>query len=89
VPSIKEFLAQKSVTEMITQFIPLIWLQMTPGYFQPKISGYWRHLQIKGWQWKLFCNRSTKYVSNSGSIVGLSVQLLKGSILRVIPLHKL
>jgi hypothetical protein len=24
VPSIKEFLAQKSVTEMITQFIPLI-----------------------------------------------------------------
>jgi hypothetical protein len=36
-----------------------------------KISGYWRHKKI--WQhWKLFHNRSSKNVSNSGSILGLS-----------------
>jgi len=37
------------------------------------ISGYWRHQKKKWWwHWKLFHNSSSKNVSNSDNIVGLS-----------------
>jgi hypothetical protein len=33
-PSVKQFLAQKSITEMLHPPLPLIWLRMTWGSFQ-------------------------------------------------------
>jgi hypothetical protein len=39
--------------------------------------------------WKLFHSRSSKNVSNSGSIVGLSAHLLNGSTSKVTALSKL
>jgi hypothetical protein len=37
------------------------------------ISRYWRHPKMGRLHWKLFHNSSSKNISNSGSIVGLSV----------------
>jgi hypothetical protein len=56
-----------------------------------KISRYWRHphTQNRRWHWKLFRSRNSKHVSNSGNIVGLRAQLLKGSTLKATLLYKL
>jgi hypothetical protein len=37
-----------------------------------KISRYWRHPKVWQQHWKLFHNKSSRNVSNNGSIVGLS-----------------
>jgi hypothetical protein len=41
------------------------------------------------WNWKLFHNRSFRNISNNGSIIGLSSQLLKGSTSKVTSLSNL
>jgi hypothetical protein len=73
--SVKQFLAQNRLIKRNTHPFHLIWLRVTSGCFLKgtKILGYWRHL-IKGsrWHWKLLHIRSSKNVSNSGRIVGLS-----------------
>jgi len=35
-----------------------------------KISKYWRQRKMWRWYWKLFHKKSSKNISNSGSIVG-------------------
>jgi hypothetical protein len=71
------------------------WLQAIPSNKVcskgTKTSGYWRHLKGKMWRrhWKLFHDRCSKNVSSSGSIVGLSAQMLMGSTVKVTPLSKL
>jgi hypothetical protein len=79
-----------------THPIPLTWLRMTSGCFKKKFALNERRFHDtedikKMWRrhWKLFHNRSSKNVSNSGNIVGLSAELLKGSTLKVTPLSKL
>jgi len=36
-----------------------------------KISGYWRHSKLWRRHWNLYHNKSSKNVSNSGSIIEL------------------
>jgi hypothetical protein len=78
--SVKQFLAQKSITEM-EQPTCSPDLAMNDFWLFPKIksaSQGWRFQDIEDiekmwWQhWKIFHNRSCKNVSNSGSTVGLS-----------------
>jgi hypothetical protein len=67
--SVKQFLAQKSITEMNTQPISLTWLF-------PKIRSALKGRRFRDiedpqkkmsrWHWKVFHNRSSKNVSNSG-----------------------
>jgi hypothetical protein len=79
--SAKQFLAQKSITEMENPrcshnlapndfwLLPKMKSALKGRNFQDKFKTYekmWRQ------HWKLFHNRSSRNVSNSGSIVGLS-----------------
>jgi len=82
----KQFLAQKSITEMNAHPEWLLATSKNKVCLKgSKISGYW-NIQNKWWQhWKPFHNRSSKYVSNSGSIVGLSIQIMHATKL----FHKL
>jgi hypothetical protein len=47
------------------------------------------NIQEMWWNWKVFHNRSSRNVSNSGNIVGLIAQLLKGGTSMVTPPSKL
>jgi hypothetical protein len=94
--SVKQFLAQKSITEMEHPpyfpdlapkdfwLFPEIKSVLKVQIFQDTedIRRKWRH-------WKLIHNRSYKNVSNSGSNTELSVQLLKRCTSEATPLTKL
>jgi len=79
--SVKWFLAQKSVTEMEhPPYSPD--LALNDFWLFPKIKSalkVWRFQDIEDfqniwwWHWKPFHNRTTRNVSNSGSIIGLVV----------------
>jgi len=79
--SVKEFLAQKLITE---KEYPSYSPDMDPNNFKlfsenkvwlkvMKISRYWRYQKMRREHWKLLHNRRSKNVSNSGSIVGKSI----------------
>jgi len=93
--SVRQFLAQKSITEMETPTLfPLFGSKWLLAVTRTKVYLKGQDIRMlkmskKMWQrWKLFHN-SSKNVSNSGSIIGLSSQLLKGSPLKVTPFSKL
>jgi hypothetical protein len=75
----------------------LIWLRMSSGCFKKQSVLKERRfrdnedIQKKKlrWHWKLFHNRSSRNVSNSGSIVALSAQVMKESTLNLTLLSKL
>jgi hypothetical protein len=77
--SVKQFMAQKSITEMEHPLYSPD-LALNDLWLFPKIKSVLKGRRFQDsedikkcdYHWKLFNNRSSKNVSNSGSIIGLS-----------------
>jgi len=76
----------KRLRESVLRKWPEFWLL---PFSKNKVCLKETNNQKMWYHWKLLHYRSSKNVSNSGSILGLSAYLLKGSTSEVIPLSKL